>query len=178
MESANKRHNRRRNSQRGSELLAGLLALLILIPFFVVIIDISWGVFIKVSLQHAVREGVRFAVTSQVSAASGGGNLGHIDSIKGVVTRYAGNILRGQEDKIKVEFFDGTTLNPDTGATRNRGRNVVMVSVEGYQYNPILSLGLIEGWWKTEVRRNPAIVITVHAADQMESCPMGTCAPL
>lgn len=169
---------RSRKRQRGAETLAGALALIVMIPFIVVITDIAWGVFVKVTLQHAVREGVRFAVTNQVSSNPGGGSFGQLDSIRGVVSRYAGGVLQGQEDKVTVKFYSGTTLNEDTGPSRNRGGNVVMVSVENYEYEPILNINKLAGWSELEIKKNNPIIITVHAADRMESCPMGICSPL
>lgn len=172
------RYRRRRNRQRGSETLAGAFAMMILILFTVVLIDIGWGIFVKVTLQHAVREGVRYAITNQVASDGSGGNLGHLSSIRGVVTQYAGNVLVGQEDKITVKFFNPTSLVEDQSPSRNRGGNVVMVSVENYEYFPIIPIGRNDPWWSLEISRSTPIVITVHAADRMESCPMGVCSPL
>jgi len=169
---------RSRQSQRGAETLAGALALIVLIPFLVVIVDIAWGVFVKVSLQHACREGVRFAITNQTSDDGSGSQLGHLDSIKGVVLANAGGILHGQEEKVTVKFFNGIDLAEDFGTQRNRGGNVVMVSVENYEYQPLLPISKNPGWSKLEIKPNDPIVITVHAADRMESCPFGVCSPL
>jgi hypothetical protein len=174
----NMNQTRRWHRQKGAETLAGALAMIVIIPFIVVLIDVGWGVFTKVTLQHAVREGVRFAVTNQVASDGNGGNLGHLDSIKGVVLTYAGGVLQGQEDKVTVKFFRGATLDEDSGPQPNRGGNVVMVSVEGYEYQPLIPINKLPGWSELEIKPNNPIVITVHAADRMESCPMGVCAPL
>lgn len=172
------RRRRARHGQQGSETLAGAFAMMIMILFMVVIVDIGWGVFVKVTLQHAVREGVRYAITNQVAAAEGGGSLGHLSSIRGIVTYYAGNVLSGQEDKVTVKFFNPSNLAEDTGPNRNRGGNVVMVSVENYEYFPIIPIGRNDPWWTLDIPQTTPIVLTVHAADRMESCPMGVCSPL
>ncbi|MCW5963264.1 MAG: pilus assembly protein [Bryobacterales bacterium] len=168
----------RRRGQRGAETLAGALALMVLIPFLVVTVDASWGIFVKVTLQHACREGVRYAITNQTAAAEGGGNMGHLDSIRGVVLTHAGGILAGQESKVTVRFYNATSLAEDLGSNRNRGGNVVMVSVEDYHYQPLITFSSIKDWSEMEIKPNNPIVITVHAADRMESCPMGVCSPL
>jgi hypothetical protein len=168
----------RRRRQKGAETLAGALAFIVLLPFLVVTIDVAWGLFVKVTLQHACREAVRFAITSQTSANPDGGNFGHVDSIKGVALRYAGPVLQGQEDKLTVRFYNPNTLVEDVGGSRNRGGNVVMVSVEGYAYQPIVTIGKMDGWSPLEIKANDPIMITVHAADRLESCPMGVCAPI
>lgn len=167
-----------RRGQRGAETLAGALAMLVMLPFLVVTVDVAWGIFVKVSLQHACREGVRYAITNQTAPAEGGGNMGHLDSIKGVVLTYAGGILNGQEEKVTVRFYNATSLVEDLGASRNRGGNVVMVSVENFQYQPLITFSSIKDWSELEIKPNNPIVITVHAADRMESCPMGVCSPL
>lgn len=168
----------RRKRQRGAEALGGALVMLILLPLMFIIVDIGWGIFIKVSLQHAVREGVRFAITSQTAANPNGGQFGHIDSIKARTIQSAGNLLAGQENKVSVTFYSAETLNEDTGALRNRGGNVVMVNIENYEYTPIIPVFKVGNLQKLEILSNPPIQITVHAADRMESCPLGTCATL
>ncbi len=168
----------RRRRQKGAETLAGALAFIVLLPFLVVTIDVAWGLFVKVTLQHACREAVRFAITSQTTADGEGGSYGHLDSIRGVALKYAGPVLQGQEDKLTVRFYNPNTLAEDVGGARNRGGNVVMVSVEGYEYQPIITIGKMEGWSPLEIKPNDPILITVHAADRLESCPMGVCAPL
>lgn len=167
-----------RRPQRGGETLAGALAMVVLVPFLVVIVDIGWGVFVKVTLQHACREAVRYAITNQTAPMPGGGSFGHLSSIKGVVLQYAGGVLVGQEDKVTVRFYNSTTLAEDTSTSRNRGGNVVMVSVEGFEYQPLIPISRNGGWSRLEIKPNDPIIITVHAADRMEACPMGVCSPL
>ena len=55
----------RKHGQRGAEALAGALVMMMILPLMFMIVDIGWGIFIKVSLQHAVREAVRYAITSR-----------------------------------------------------------------------------------------------------------------
>jgi hypothetical protein len=167
-----------RDHQRGSETLAGVFAMMVLILFTIVLIDIGWGVFVKVTLQHAVREGVRYAITNRVADDGLGGSLGQLSSIREVVFRYAGSVLVGQEEKVTIKFFNPVNLVEDQSPYRNRGGNVVMVSVENYEYFPIIPIGRNNPWWRLEIGAYTPIVFTVHAADRMESCPMGVCSPL
>lgn len=169
---------RRARGQRGAEALGGAFVMMLLLPLMFLIVDIAWGVFVKVTLQHAVREGVRYAITSQTSTNAEGANLGHLGSIKARTIAAAGGILAGQEHKVTVTFYTPDSLVEDTSATRNRGGNVVMVNIENYEYRPLIPVYTIGDWQKLEILQDPPIRITVHAADRMESCPLGVCAPL
>ena len=171
-------NGKRSHRQRGAEALGGAFVMMLLLPLMFLIVDIAWGIFVKVSLQHAVREGVRFAITSQTSNDADGVNMGHLGSIKARTIASAGGILAGQEDKVTVTFYTPDTLAEDTGASRNRGGNVVMVNIENFEYRPLIPVYTIGEWQKLEIREDPPIRISVHAADRMESCPLGVCAPL
>lgn len=173
----NNRGVARRCGQRGAEALGGAFVMMMLLPLMFLIVDIAWGVFIKVTLQHAVREGVRYAITSQTKSNSEGVALGHLGSIKDVTISSAGGILAGQEEKVSVTFYT-PDLTEDTSTNRNRGGNVVMVNIENFEYRPLIPVYTIGEWQKLEILQDPPIRITVHAADRMESCPLGVCAPL
>lgn len=179
-EGASKSASRRWHSQRGAETLAGALVMMMILPLMFMIVDIGWGIFIKVSLQHAVREGVRYAITSQTASDGSGGSLGHLASIKKVTLQAAGGLMNGQEDKLTVKFYDAgsPTLTEDLGSSRNRGGNIVMVNIEDYEYSPIIPVYKIGDLQKLEILEDPPIKITVHAADRMESCPVSGCAAL
>lgn len=170
----------RRHAQRGAEALAGALVMMMILPLMFLIIDIGWGIFIKVSLQHAVREGVRYAITSQTASDGSGGSLGHLASIKSVTLKAAGGLLNGQEGKVTVKFYDSgsSSLTEDLGPSRNRGGNIVMVNIENYEYRPLIPVYKVGNWQTLEILQDPPIQITVHAADRMESCPVSGCAAL
>ncbi len=170
----------RKHGQRGAEALAGALVMMMILPLMFMIVDIGWGIFIKVSLQHAVREAVRYAITSQTASDGSGGSLGHIASIKSVALKAAGGLLAGQESKVSVRFYDAgsSTLTEDLGPSRNRGGNIVMVNIENFEYRPLIPVYKIGDLQKLEILEDPPIQITVHAADRMESCPVSGCAAL
>src|SRR5256885_11672950 len=80
--------SKRRCKQSGHSMLE---ASYIMIPYFAIffaLFDFGIAIFLKNTLQFAVRQGVRYAVTSQVS-----GGLGHDDSIKAVVNQYSMGFL-------------------------------------------------------------------------------------
>ncbi len=130
-----------------------------LIPFFAMAfmtIDTAWAIFVKATLQHAVREGVRYGVTGRVS-----GSLGQIASIEAVVQSNSLGLLTGaQSGKLSVQFLDPGTL---TTTSSNQGGNLVQVSVTNYQITPLAPL----------LRAATAVPLTVTSVDMIEGSPGG-----
>jgi Flp pilus assembly protein TadG len=130
-----------------------------LIPFFAMAfmtIDTAWAIFVKATLEHAGREGVRYGVTGQVS-----GSLGQIASIEAVVQRNSLGLLTGaQTNTLSVQFLDPGTF---TTTSSNQGGNLVQVSVTNYHITPLAPL----------LRAATAIPLTVTSVDMIEGSPGG-----
>ena len=77
-------------SRRGSVLVESSFALLPLLALIFGVIDIAFAIFVKNTMQYAVRQGVRYAVTSQTMAG-----MGQDNSIKTVVKTYSMGLLDG-----------------------------------------------------------------------------------
>jgi hypothetical protein len=149
----------RRASQRGSEIVEFSLVFLPMMAFLFLILDIGWAIFARSMLQNAVREGVRYAVTSQVR-----GGMGHKDSIKTAVQEASGGILRGNRglDAIHVRFYSPDTFTEISGVPgANAGGNLVEVSVEGFAWAPMAPL----------MRNGSALSFTARSMDRMEAAP-------
>lgn len=149
----------RRKDQRGNVAVETALVLLPLLALVYAFIDHGLVVFLQSTFQHAVREGVRYAVTYQTS-----GGLGHDASIRKIVVDQSMGFLRGKEDAVKIRYFDPATFNevPD-----NVPGNIVEVSIEGYQHR-----------WMAALWRAPgAIALSARAADRMEGLPTGASPP-
>jgi Flp pilus assembly protein TadG len=160
MRNNQRRPDRERDRRRGSQLVETMLTIL---PFFALaflVMDAAWGLFIKTTLQQAVREGVRYAVTGQVSGASG-----QVASIKAVVQTQALGLLNGsQAATLSVHFLNPSTLaDLGTAAGANQGGNIVEVEVSGYQFRPLAPL----------FRSTASIAFNVTAADVMEGSSGG-----
>lgn len=148
-----------RKNQRGNVAVETALVLLPLLALVYAFIDHGLVVFLQSTFQHAVREGVRYAVTYQTS-----GGLGHDASIRKIVVNQSMGFLRGKEDAVKIRYFDPATFNevPD-----NVPGNIVEVSIEGYQHR-----------WLAALWRAPgAITLSARAADRMEGLPTGASPP-
>src|ERR1700686_4277113 len=82
--------NKRQGRERGSEVVEFGLVCVPFFAFMLLILDISWAIFNKAVLQHAVEEGVRYAITYHPLTG-----LGQEASIKSVVQNNAIGMLQG-----------------------------------------------------------------------------------
>ena len=140
---------------------------LIFLPLFAILLalfDFSTALFLRATMQNAVREGVRYAVTYQTSSG-----MCQDASIKEVVKSSSVGFLGSADDsKIKVRYYDPASVGTElTGAGSNGPGNVVEIGVEGYTWSWIAPL------WRTASPFN----INVYAADRMEGLAGGTSPP-
>lgn len=151
----------RKDSQRGNAMLETTATALLLFGLMFLLIDLSLALFTKATLQQAVKEGVRFAVTDQL--ASGTAYLN--DSIVQVVQQNALGLLNGPSGAcmIAINYYNPVTGAPDSG----NGGDLVEVSVVGYNYTPV---GILKS--------SSPIAITASSSDVMESCPLAGCPPI
>ena len=88
--------------RRGSALMEGVLAMLPLLAVMFTVLDLSIAIFVKNTVQFAVCQGVRYAVTSQTLPG-----LGQDASIKSVVQGYTLGLL----DALSADHV-GRTASP------------------------------------------------------------------
>jgi Flp pilus assembly protein TadG len=148
-------------NEEGSNLVEFSLVILPLLAIVFLIMDSAWMIFAKASLQFAVREGVRYAVTSQTMSG-----MGQDASIKTVVQKNAMGFLSGSAgtNEIAITYYNPTTL---AATSSNAGGNIVQVAVSGVSINPLAPL------W----RSHSPIVMSALSADIMESSPGGVAPP-
>ena len=158
---------RKLRKQRGSTMIESTLVLIFLFALIFLLIDLGWAVFAKVTLQNAVRAGVRYAVTSQTTTdPSSGLALGQVSSIKQMVKNQAMGLLTDSDiSNIVFVRFYAIGGNPPallSGSGSNAGGNLVTVSVEGYTLSPLAPL----------LRSRSPVNITVSAGDVLEASPV------
>ena len=149
-----------RTGERGSQTVEFALVLLPLCALVFLILDMAWAFYVKSTLQNAVREGVRYAVTSQTMTG-----LGQDASIKATVQQNAMGLLSGSAGAalIYIQYYLPDTLAPVSGLNSNTGGNVVQVYVQGYSLPPL-----------GPIFRNPAALsLSAQAFDRMEGSPGG-----
>jgi Flp pilus assembly protein TadG len=161
---------RNRRGQRGNAMIEMAMVFLPLFAILIGIFDFSMAIFLKSTFQHAVREGVRYAVTYNIQPG-----MGHDASIKSVVQTNAMGFLSGSEglDKIHIQYFDGFTFQPTQS---NAPLNLIEVSIEGYEWGWVapISGSMLAG---REYRRATPLTLAARAADRMESLPTGFLPP-
>ncbi len=160
------REARRRERRRGAEVVEFGLVLLPLVAFVFLTIDIAWAVFARSVLQHAVREGVRYGVTSQLRE-----DMGHAESIRSVVQENSMGLLAGEagRNSIQVRFYTPETLQDISGtAGANAGGNLIEVSVENLRWAPLLPV----------LRSAAPLRLSARSADRMEASPPTGAPPL
>jgi Flp pilus assembly protein TadG len=121
----------RKRRQRGAEIVEFGLTCLPLFGFIFLILDVSWLIFAQVTLQGAVRQGVRYAITGQTMTG-----MGQDASIKTVVQNAAVGFLAGSTgyNQIAINYYLPGTL---TATTSNAGGNIVEVSIQGFALSPL-----------------------------------------
>ena len=151
------------------------LVLLPLLSMVTVLVDSSWAVFAKASLQRAVRYGVRTGVTLTSSQMAQGACL--TDTVKGIVQANAMGLLgsgtgASKYALIKVHYFQPPAANSNSAATDvsshtdgDQPGNIMQVSVQSYSLVPLLPR-LFN--WKTTPDSNPLVIQGVYSADLIE----------
>jgi hypothetical protein len=136
----------------------------VLVPLLALIlgiVDYGLAIFVRSTLQHAVREGVRYAVTYRTMSG-----LGHDASIKAVVQNEAMGFLAGPAglSKVFIRYYDPVTLQQVAGNSPN---NLVEVSVENFSW----------GWLAPLLRSANPLPMVARSSDRMEGLPGGQTAP-
>jgi len=152
---------RRRAPRRGNTFLEVAFVLVPLLALLLGILDFGFAIFLRTTFQHAVREGVRYAVTYQTSTG-----LGHDASIKRVVQNQAMGFLSDSDlaQKVKIRYYQANTMSE---SNENSPGNLIEISVENYQY----------GWMAPLMRSAVPLNIVVRASDRMEGLAGGMSPP-
>lgn len=141
-----------------------------LLPIFALIlgfIDVGMMVFRWATLQNAVREGCRYAITLQTS-----GTLGQDASIEQVVQSYAMGLVKTSDNPnlIKVNYYAPTDLNTPIASGGNVPGNIVEVSVQAIPFSWIMPLsGSLQG----PTYSGTPVTMNVYSLDMLGGYPAG-----
>ena len=142
-------------------------------PFFALLfafIDFGMAIFISTTLQNAVREGCRYAITFQTGA---GGGVGQDASIKNVVAQYSMGFVSATAVPAQVVINYYTQGAPNTvvsGVGSNAPNNIVEVKVQNYQWR---WLAPISGNIFAPSRDTTPLSFNVSSFDVMGGYPFG-----
>jgi Flp pilus assembly protein TadG len=137
------------------------MVLLPLMAFVFLLMDTSWVIFARATLQHAAREGVRFGVTGQILAPAT--CLG--DSIRQVVVANAFGFVPSTKasSMVTVTYSSPSSGAVVTGSGATAGGNVLQVSISGLNVKSFAPV------WKSA----SPISLYATASDVLESPPNG-----
>src|ERR1700730_11636147 len=117
---------RRRRNSRGTVILESAFTFIPLLAMILFFADLGMMLYRWSTLQNAVREGCRYAVTFQTQ-----GGAGQDTSVEQVAQRYAFGLVKTSDNpnRIHVDYY--SPANPNTAITPggNVPGNVVEVSV-------------------------------------------------
>lgn len=152
---------RRRSGQKGNTFVEAAFVLVPLFALIFAIVDFGLAIFVRSTLQHATREGVRYAVTYQTMSG-----LGHDASIKSVVQSASMGFLAGDSgaEKIHIRYYDPISF---AEVSDNSPGNLVEISVENYSF----------GFIAPVLRSAAPIAMTTRSSDRMEGLPGGASPP-
>ncbi len=141
-----------------------------LVPVFALIlgfVDIGMMVFRWATLQNAVREGCRYAITLQTS-----GTMGQDASIEQVVQSYAMGLVKTSDNPnlIKVDYFAPTDLNTPIASGGNVPGNIVQVSVQTVPFSWIMPLS---GSFNGPMYSSAPVTFNVYSLDMLGGYPAG-----
>lgn len=169
-----------RHRQRGSQILELTLVLLPALMFLFLILDVAYAVYTKSTLQYAVAQGVRYAVTSQTI-----GTMGQRASIQTIVQANSFGRLKATSgaatgvngwNNIYVDWYlvnaDGTLTNEDgvvggNGMQTDGSLPLVEVSVQNFTAKTFMPTIRLIG-----LSTMNAINMTAVSWDRMESPPV------
>ena len=163
MTSRHPRRNAFLRNRRGAWLVEAPLAMLPLLALLFGVLDVAVAIFARNTMEFAVRQGVRYAVTSQTMTGKG-----HDLSIKTVVDQTALGMLEAMTPKghalenISISYYNPVTLAPVAGTGSNVGGNIVVVSATGLSW----------AWMVPLLRDATPLRYSVSSADIMEATPL------
>ena len=152
---------RNRTRQNGNAMLEYALVLVPWMALICGITDFGFGIFIRNAFQHAVREGVRYAVTYRLEPS-----MSHDASIKAIVKRNAVGFLSNAsgDARIHIRYYEPDTL---AETINNWPGNLIEVSIEDYQWS----------WMAPLMHSAEPMKVTARSMDRMEGLPAGMAPP-
>lgn len=170
MKSAKKPSPLRKRRSSGNVIVESVFTMLPTFAIILMFVDMSLMLFRRSTLQNAVREGCRYAVTFQTS-----GGLGQDASVEAVVQKFAMNFVTTNDSPqhIFVNYYAPTDLNTAIATGGNIPGNVVEVSVQNISYSWLAPLSGSYGGSIPFFRDSTPISIAVYSSDIMGGYPVG-----
>lgn len=162
--------SRRKSRSGGNVIIESVFTLLPLFALIFAITDFGLMIFRWNTLQNAVREGCRYAITFQTQSG-----LGQDASIKTIVQSTALGFVKSNDSPahIFINYYAPDALNSAIASGGNTPGNVVEVSVRNISYGWLAPLSGSFGWGIPFLRSTAPLSIAVTAADVLGGYPAG-----
>jgi Flp pilus assembly protein TadG len=159
------RRNRRRS---GNALIESVFTLLPTFALIFAFVDFGLLLFRWSTLQEAVREGCRYAITFQTATG-----LGQNASIEAVVQQYSMGIVTATDSPqhIFVNYYSVSNLNTPIVSGGNVPGNIVQVSVQNISWAWLAPLSGTFG--ANAYRDTTPITLAVYSSDILGGYPAG-----
>jgi Flp pilus assembly protein TadG len=162
---------KRRASSGGYSIIEAVFTLLPAFALIFAITDFGLMIFRWNTLQNAVREGTRYAVTFQTQTG-----LGQDASVEAVVQQYALGFVKTTDSPqtIFVKYYSTSNMNTAIATSGNVPGNIVEVSVQGVSYGWLAPLS---GSYSTStggfLRQTAPLVLNIFSSDILGGYPVG-----
>ena len=158
---------RRRRSSGGNVIVECAFTLVPLFALILGFIDVGMMVYRWSTLQNAVREGCRYAITFQTNGA-----LGQDASIQQVVASYAMGIVKTTDspNRIMVNYYAPTNMTTPIVSGGNIPGNIVEVSVQGVPFSWIMPLS---GTIGQPLYATSPVTLNLYSLDMLGGLPVG-----
>jgi Flp pilus assembly protein TadG len=165
---------RRRRRSAGNAIIESVFTLLPTFALIFAFVDFGMMLFRWSTLQNAVREGARYAITYQRQTVSGV-TQGQDASIKSIVQQYAMGLVRTTDSpqRIFVNYYLPSDLNTSIATGGNVPGNVVEVSVQNVSFAWLAPLSGSFGWGIPFFRQTTPLTLSVYSSDMMGGYPVG-----
>jgi Flp pilus assembly protein TadG len=159
---------RRARRRTGNALLEAVFTLLPTFALIFAFIDFGLLLFRWSTLQEAVREGCRYAITFQTATG-----LGQNASIEAIVQQYAMGLVTPTDtpQHIFVNYYSVSNLNTPIASGGNVPGNIVQVSVQNISWAWIAPLSGTFG--SNAYRDTTPITLGVYSSDILGGYPAG-----
>jgi Flp pilus assembly protein TadG len=161
------RRDRRRS---GSAIVEGVFTILPTLALIFAFVDFGLLLFRWATLQNAVREGCRYAITFQLANGQG-----QDASIEAIVQQYSMGFVKASDSPqdILVKYYSVTNLNTPITSLGNIPGNIVEVSVQGVSWSWLAPLSGSYGGSTPFFRSTTPIILNVYSSDILGGYPVG-----
>jgi Flp pilus assembly protein TadG len=162
--------SQRNRKRSGNVILESVFTILPTFALIFAFVDYGLLLFRWSTLQNAVREGCRYAITFQTANGQG-----QDASIKAVVQQYAMGMVKATDSPVDifVKYYSTSNLTTAIASGGNLPGNIVEVSVQGVAWSWLAPLSGSYGGGGNFFRSTTPITLNIYSSDILGGLPAG-----